>query len=87
MICRMTGKVLWHLSGPIVSQQHCAHQINPEGDILILDNGAFRPGISVPFSRAIVVSKEKRVTWEYMDASTGGLGFFYAVHGLGAEVE
>lgn len=76
IISRQTGSVIWHLSEPIVSQQHCAHQINPEGDILILDNGVFKPGLSVPFSRAIVVSKEKQVKWEYKDTSTGGLGFF-----------
>ena len=68
--------MIWHLSAPVVSQQHCAHQINIQGDILILDNGVFKPGISVPFSRAIIVSKDKRVKWEYKDASTGGLGFF-----------
>jgi hypothetical protein len=67
---------LWHLSAPTVSQQHCAHQINDAGDILIFDNGVFRPGLAVPFSRAIVVSREKVVKWEYKDPSTGGLGFF-----------
>lgn len=76
VICRKTGNVLWHLAAPVVSQQHCAHQINAEGDMLILDNGVFRPGISVPFSRAIIVSKEKQVKWEFKDTSTGGLGFF-----------
>lgn len=76
IISRETGEVLWHLAAPTVSQQHCAHQITPSGDILIFDNGVFRPGMSVPFSRAIIVSKEKEVMWEYKDASTGGLGFF-----------
>jgi hypothetical protein len=76
VISRQTGEVLWHLTAPTVAQQHCAHQITPSGDILILDNGVFRPGISVPFSRAIIVSREKEVKWEYKDTSTGGLGFF-----------
>jgi outer membrane protein assembly factor BamB len=76
VISRKTGEVLWHLASPVVSQQHCAHQINESGDMLIFDNGVFREGISVPFSRAIVVSKEKVVKWEYKDPSTGGLGFF-----------
>ncbi|KAJ5092381.1 hypothetical protein NUU61_007251 [Penicillium alfredii] len=76
IISRQTGEVLWQLSAPTVSQQHCAHEINSAGDILIFDNGVFRPGISVPFSRAIVVSRDKRVVWEYKDGSTGGLGFF-----------
>ncbi|KAJ5341642.1 hypothetical protein N7541_010766 [Penicillium brevicompactum] len=76
VISRATGEVLWHLPAPTVSQQHCAHQINESGDMLIFDNGVFRPGVSVPFSRAIIVSKEKVVKWEYKDPSTGGLGFF-----------
>ena len=76
VISRVTGEVLWHLSAPTVSQQHCAHQINDAGDILIFDNGVFRSGLAVPFSRAIVVSREKVVKWEYKDPSTGGLGFF-----------
>jgi hypothetical protein len=76
VISRATGEVLWHLPSPTVSQQHCAHQINESGDMLIFDNGVFRAGVSVPFSRAIIVSKEKVVKWEYKDPSTGGLGFF-----------
>ncbi|KAJ5471131.1 hypothetical protein N7530_008488 [Penicillium desertorum] len=76
VISRETGAVKWRLAAPVVNQQHCAHEINEAGDMLILDNGVFRPGISVPFSRAIVVSKDGVVKWEYKDSSTGGLGFF-----------
>ncbi|KAL4940648.1 hypothetical protein BDV06DRAFT_230183 [Aspergillus oleicola] len=78
VISRKTGEVLWHLTAPIVNQQHCAHEIDKStGDMLILDNGVFRPGLAVPFSRAIIVSKAtKQITWEYKDRTTGGLGFF-----------
>ncbi|KAJ6088433.1 hypothetical protein N7486_009694 [Penicillium sp. IBT 16267x] len=76
IIERATGKLIWTVSAPTVCQQHCAHQINEEGDILVLDNGVFRPGISVPFSRAVVLSPEKEVKWEYKVFSTGGLGLF-----------
>ncbi|KAL3465570.1 hypothetical protein BJX64DRAFT_297233 [Aspergillus heterothallicus] len=78
IISRATGQVVWHLTSPIVNQQHCAHEINRDtGDMLILDNGVFRPGLAVPFSRAIVVSRAtKQILWEYKDATTGGLGFF-----------
>jgi outer membrane protein assembly factor BamB len=78
IISRATGEVIWHLTAPIVNQQHCAHEIDPAtGDILILDNGVFRPGLAVPFSRAIIVSRTtKQITWEYKDTTTGGLGFF-----------
>ena len=76
VISRKTGEVLWHLPAPTVAQQHYAHEL-PSGDILVFDNGVFRDGISVPFSRAVIVSrKTKQVTWEYKDRSTGGLGFF-----------
>ncbi|KAJ5936073.1 hypothetical protein N7454_005371 [Penicillium verhagenii] len=76
VIERASGKVGWSVGAPIVCQQHCAHEINRDGDMLVLDNGVFRPGFSVPFSRALVVSREKEVKWEYRDLSTGGLGFF-----------
>ncbi|KAL4787344.1 hypothetical protein BJX76DRAFT_20158 [Aspergillus varians] len=78
VISRATGKVLWHLTAPTVNQQHCAHEIPGSPDeILILDNGVFRPGLAVPFSRAIIVSREtKQIIWEYKDTTTGGLGFF-----------
>ncbi|KAJ6150999.1 hypothetical protein N7470_007593 [Penicillium chermesinum] len=76
VISRANGEVLWRIAAPTVCQQHCAHQINEEGDMLVLDNGVFRPGLAMPFSRAIVVSKDKQVKWEYKDRSTGGLGFF-----------
>ncbi|KAL4966300.1 ASST-domain-containing protein [Aspergillus stella-maris] len=78
VISRKTGAVLWHLTAPIVNQQHCAQEINSEtGDMLIFDNGVFRPGLAVPFSRAIIVSKATmQILWEYKDRTTGGLGFF-----------
>ncbi|KAF7595696.1 hypothetical protein BBP40_005140 [Aspergillus hancockii] len=74
-ISRETGEVLWHLGQPIVNQQHCAHEL-PSGDLLILENGVFRLGVSVPHSRAVVVSRRNKVVWEYMDRSTGGIGLF-----------
>ncbi|RDW93820.1 uncharacterized protein DSM5745_01142 [Aspergillus mulundensis] len=77
VISRETKKVIWHLTAPTVNQQHCAHEINDKGDMLIFDNGVFRPGLAVPFSRAIIVSRAtEQITWEYKDNTTGGLGFF-----------
>lgn len=76
IISRQTGQILWHLAPPVVSQQHCAQELS-SGDILIFDNGVYRPGIAVPFSRAIIVSRAtKEIIWEYKDRSTGGIGFF-----------
>ncbi|PYI06693.1 hypothetical protein BO78DRAFT_418346 [Aspergillus sclerotiicarbonarius CBS 121057] len=75
IIDRVTGNIVWHVTAPTVCQQHCAHPINSAGD-LIRDNGVFRPEISVPFSRAIIVSRQsKQVIWEWKDSTTGGLGF------------
>ncbi|KAL2870884.1 ASST-domain-containing protein [Aspergillus lucknowensis] len=83
-----TGKVLWRLTAPVVNQQHCAHEINSRGDMLILDNGVFRPGLAVPFSRAIIVSRTtKQITWEYKDRSTGGIGFFTPFMGSAQKLE
>ncbi|KAB8072056.1 hypothetical protein BDV29DRAFT_158894 [Aspergillus leporis] len=87
VISRETGEVLWFLTQPVVNQQHCAHEL-PSGDILVLDNGVFRPGISVPFSRAVVVSKKtKEVVWEYSDRSTGGIGLFTPFMGSAQRLE
>ncbi|KAJ5173791.1 uncharacterized protein N7500_001722 [Penicillium coprophilum] len=76
IVSRATGAVKRRIAAPVVNQQHCPHEINEAGDILLLDNGNFRPKTTVPFSRAIIVSKEGVVKWEYKDSSTGGLGFF-----------
>ncbi|KAL4929926.1 uncharacterized protein BDV17DRAFT_260386 [Aspergillus undulatus] len=87
VISGATGEILWHTTSPVVNQQHCAHEIDPKtGDMLIFEDCVFRPGLAVPFSRAIIVSREtKSVIWEYTDKSTGGLGFFNPLHGLRAE--
>ncbi|PIG88576.1 hypothetical protein AARAC_000975 [Aspergillus arachidicola] len=68
IIARCETRLLWLLS---------AGRQLPSGDLLIFDNGVFRPGISVPFTRAIVVAREtKEIIWEYKDRSTGGIGLF-----------
>ena len=88
VISRATGEILWHVGAPVISQQHCAHEISPRGDLLVFDNGVFRPGVPMPFSRAIVVSREtKEVVWEWKDRSTGGLGFFSPFMGSAQKLE
>ncbi|ORX90488.1 PQQ repeat-containing enzyme [Basidiobolus meristosporus CBS 931.73] len=67
IIERSTGKVIWHLDSNVVAQQHNANELD-NGNILIFDNGAFRTGESVNFSRIIEVDREtKQIVWEYRD--------------------
>jgi hypothetical protein len=85
IISRQTGDIVWNVTSPVVNQQHFAHELSfssspsssSDGNILVFDNGAFRPGVSIQFSRAIIISRAtKQVIWEYKDRSTGGIGFY-----------
>lgn len=64
---KSTGELVWHIGHDIVAQQHTPVEL-PSGNILIFDNGNFRPGIATPFSRAIEVNPvTKAIEWEYTD--------------------
>ncbi|PLB40692.1 uncharacterized protein BDW47DRAFT_134537 [Aspergillus candidus] len=76
VINRDTGAVVWSVGQPAVNQQHCPVVLPSSGNLMVFDNGVFRPGKSKPFSKGVIVSREtKEVIWEWMDASTGGVGF------------
>ncbi|GAB5585668.1 hypothetical protein Unana1_00568 [Umbelopsis nana] len=67
IIEKATGKIIWHLDSNIVAQQHNANELE-NGNILIFDNGAFRTGDSINFSRVIEVDRNtKEIIWEYRD--------------------
>ncbi|MDF3294175.1 aryl-sulfate sulfotransferase [Streptomyces silvisoli] len=67
VISRATGEILWRTDPGIVSQQHCPTEL-PSGSILVFDNGVFRPGWDVPFSRVIEIDRTSgKITWEYHD--------------------
>ncbi len=67
IVDRPTGQVVWRLGHPTVSQQHYPHEL-PNGNILVFDNGSFRDGESVPFSRVLEIERAtKRIVWEYRD--------------------
>jgi outer membrane protein assembly factor BamB len=69
IIEKQTGDIIWRVGPETVAQQHNATELE-NGNILIFDNGAFRTGESVQFTRAIEVDrKTKRVVWEYKDQS------------------
>jgi hypothetical protein len=73
-IDRQTGEVTWKLSPPTVAGQHAPTPL-PNGNILLLDNGPYRPDQSVvggtpfPFSRVIEVDPAtNEIAWEYREA-------------------
>ena len=64
---RATGKVALRIPYGTVSQQHAPSEL-ANGNILIFDNGNFRPGVSTPFSRIIEVNPATgAIEWQYAD--------------------
>ena len=69
IIERATGDIIWKLGPEVLAQQHNATELE-NGNILIFDNGAFRTGESITFTRAIEVERAtKKIVWEYRDRS------------------
>lgn len=69
IIEKATGKIVWRLGSDVLAQQHNATELD-NGNILIFDNGAFRNGESIMYSRAIEVDvATKSIVWEYRDRS------------------
>ncbi|MEU6171870.1 aryl-sulfate sulfotransferase [Streptantibioticus parmotrematis] len=67
VISRATGEILWRSAPGSLSQQHCPTEL-PDGKLLVFDNGVFRPGCDVPFSRVIEIDRVSgEITWEYHD--------------------
>jgi Arylsulfotransferase (ASST) len=64
---RRSGAVVLRIPHPVVSQQHTPVELE-NGNILVFDNGNFRPGISTPSSRVVEVDpRTNAVVWEYAD--------------------
>jgi outer membrane protein assembly factor BamB len=64
---RATGEVVLRIPHGTVSQQHAPVELD-SGNILIFDNGNFRPGVSTPFSRVIEVDPTTgAIVWQYHD--------------------
>ena len=64
---RDTGAVEYVIPHPVVSQQHSPVELE-SGNVLVFDNGNFRPGSSTPFSRIVEVDpKSMEVVWQYAD--------------------
>jgi hypothetical protein len=62
-----SGKVVWHIPHPVLSQQHCPTEL-PNGRILIFDNGNLRPGVTSPHSRVVEIEPlAGTLAWQYAD--------------------
>ncbi|MFJ7207149.1 aryl-sulfate sulfotransferase [Streptomyces sp. NPDC098789] len=67
IISQETGEVLWRTEPGTVSQQHQPTEL-ADGNLLVFDNGVFRPGHDVPYSRVIEIDRGSgKVVWEYHD--------------------
>jgi outer membrane protein assembly factor BamB len=71
---RGSGEVLWRLGHDLVAQQHCPSELE-NGNVLVFDNGIFRPHVSMPHSRILEINPStQRIEWQYAD--TPGYAFF-----------
>ena len=69
MIERATGKIIWELGGPPLSQQHDPRPL-ANGNILIFDNGTHRRDHPASYSRVIEVDpRSSEIVWRYTDPS------------------
>ncbi|MGW1929677.1 aryl-sulfate sulfotransferase [Streptomyces sp. NPDC001919] len=75
VISRETGEILWRSRPGAVSQQHAPTELE-DGRLLVFDNGVFRPGNDVPYSRVIEIDRTSgEIEWEYHDPARE---FFFA---------
>ncbi|MFF9424832.1 aryl-sulfate sulfotransferase [Streptomyces sp. NPDC014746] len=75
VISRDTGEILWRSRPGTVSQQHAPTELD-DGRLLVFDNGVFRPGNDVPYSRVIEIDRtDGEIVWEYHDPARE---FFFA---------
>ena len=64
---RATGKVALHIPPSVVSHQHAPVPLD-NGNILVFDNGNFRDGAHVAFSRVLEIDPSNNsVVWSYAD--------------------
>ncbi|MBV8621352.1 MAG: aryl-sulfate sulfotransferase [Curvibacter sp.] len=62
-----SGRVRWHLPPPLLSHQHAPVPLD-NGRILVFDNGNFRPGSHVSYSRVLEIDPlSQAIGWTYSD--------------------
>ncbi|PRH77384.1 aryl sulfotransferase [Streptomyces solincola] len=67
VIDRSDGRIVWRTEPGTVSQQHAPTEL-PGGNLLVFDNGVFRPGCDVPYTRVVEIERPGgTVVWEYHD--------------------
>ncbi|AGU53393.1 arylsulfotransferase domain-containing protein [Variovorax paradoxus B4] len=76
---KASGEVKLHIPPSVVSHQHAPVAL-PNGNILAFDNGNFRSGAHVPFSRVVEIDPATQaVVWSYADEMVNA--FFTAFMG------
>jgi len=82
IIDKASGQFIWKLGPPTLSQQHDP-QVLPNGNVLVFDNGAYRPNVPQTFSRVIEIDPATNdVVWSYRDSP---LYNFYSAYISGAQ--
>lgn len=64
---RTSGKVVWRIPAGVVAQQHTPVELE-NGNVLVFDNGNYRPGGVSPHSRVLEIEpKTGTIVWQYAD--------------------
>ncbi|MEO4042951.1 aryl-sulfate sulfotransferase [Hoeflea sp. CAU 1731] len=64
---RKSGDIVWTIGPELLAQQHSPVGLS-NGNVLAFDNGNYRPGIAVPYSRIVEIDpRTNTVVWEYSD--------------------
>lgn len=72
---KASGDVRLHIPPSVVSHQHAPVPLD-NGNILVFDNGNFRNGAHVAFSRALEIDpRNNRIVWQYTDET---VNLFYS---------
>lgn len=67
VVDRQSGAIIWRVGKDILSHQHYPHELE-NGNILVFDNGTYRSGVALNFSRVLEINREtKEIVWEYID--------------------
>lgn len=62
-----TGDIVWHVGPDVLAQQHTPIEM-ADGSILVFDNGNYRDGSSLPFSRVLEFEPATgEIVWDYTD--------------------
>lgn len=67
IIQKSTGDIVWRVGAPTVLQQHDPTEL-PNGNILVFNNGIFKPQGGLPGSSVAEIERQtKEIVWEYSD--------------------